>query len=119
MNKLKIKNQKRERRKRRVRAKVFGTASKPRLSVYRSNQSMYVQLIDDEKGKTLVSAAIKELGKLTNKTKIQQALILGELLAKKAKAKGVNKVVFDRGHYKFHGRVKALAEGVQKGGLQF
>ena len=119
MKKLRIKIQKRKKRKKRTRAKIFGTAGRPRLSVYRSNKAIYAQLIDDEKGETLVSAATRELGKIATKTKTQQATILGELIADKAKAKGITKVVFDRGCYKFHGRVKAVAEGARKEGLQF
>lgn len=119
MNKLKLRNQKREKRQKKVRSKIFGTANKPRLSVYRSNRYTYVQLIDDENGKTLVSADIKELGKTTNKTKFQQAEMLGELIGNKAKVKGIARIVFDRSYYKFHGRIKALAEGARKGGLKF
>lgn len=122
MNKRKILNKIRLRRKRRTRAKIRGTAQRPRLSVFRSNRYTYAQLIDDEQGKTLVSASTKELMALKSKTlnpKLQQAEQLGELIAKKALEKGIKKAVFDRGEYKYHGRVKAVAEGARKGGLQF
>jgi len=108
------------RRKRRSRAKIFGTINRPRLSVFRSNSYTYAQLIDDEKGETLVGASTRELTtdnqQLTTKQK--QAEQLGELVAKKAAEKGIKKAIFDRGSYKYHGRVKAVAEGVRKGGLQ-
>jgi len=109
------------RRKRRSRAKIFGTANRPRLSVFRSNRYTYAQLIDDEKGKTLVGASTRELtnSKLkTQNSKFKPAEQLGELVAKKAAEKGIKKAIFDRGSYKYHGRVKAVAEGVRKGGLQ-
>jgi len=120
MKKRKILNQIRLRRKKRVRAKIFGTADQPRLSVFRSNRYTYAQLINDEKGETLVSASTREL--TTNNqqptTKQKQAERLGELVAKKAIEKGIKKAIFDRGRYKYHGRVKAIAEGARKGGLQ-
>ena len=103
------KQQKRHRRHRRVRAKIKGTAKVPRLCVFRSAKYIYAQLIDDEKGKTL--AAVN--GKLAVANKV------GKLIAKEAIEKKMNKVVFDRGGYKYHGRVKALAEGAREGGLQF
>ncbi len=107
------------RRKRRSRAKIFGTANRPRLSVFRSNRYTYAQLIDDEKGKTLVGASSRELEKgKEKKGKIVSAEQLGELVTKKAAEKGIKKAIFDRGSYKYHGRVKAVAEGVRKGGLQ-
>lgn len=103
------KQQKRYRRHRRVRAKIKGTAKVPRLCIFRSTKYIYAQLIDDEKGKTLAAAN----GKLAVANKI------GKLIAKKAIEKKINKVVFDRGGYKYHGRVKALAEGAREEGLQF
>jgi large subunit ribosomal protein L18 len=121
MNFKKILNQKRERRKKRVRAKIFGTAEKPRLSIFRSNRYTLAQLIDDEKGKTLISASTKETANSSQRpviNKVKQAEQLGELVAKKASDKGIKKIVFDRGSYKYHGRVKAVAEGLRKGGLQ-
>jgi len=111
------KQEKRLRRHRRVRGKVFGTKERPRLCVFRSNKHIYCQIIDDEEGKTLVSA--NDI-KITKKmTKVEKAREVGRLIAKKAKEKGIEKVVFDRGGYKYHGRVKALAEGAREGGLVF
>jgi large subunit ribosomal protein L18 len=109
-----------EKRKTRVRAKIRGTAKRPRLSVFRSNKAIYVQLIDDEQRKTLVAASEKELAKKTEKkiTKTEKAKLIGELIAKKALKKKIKAVVFDRGSYRYHGRVKALAEGARKGGLK-
>jgi len=150
----KSKREKRFRRHKRVRAKIFGTAKVPRLCVFRSAKRIYAQLIDDEKGMTLVSASDLELTRkskskrkakvsretdakftpldtklsngarrktdakiLTGKTAI--AYEVGKLIAKKALAKNIEKVIFDRGGYKYHGRVKALAEGAREGGLVF
>jgi len=106
----------------RVRARLSGTAERPRLNVYRSLVNIYVQVIDDEKGHTLVSASTidPEVAKLiSGKPKAEAAKIVGEVLAKRAKAAGIEKVVFDRGGYKYHGRVKALADGAREGGLDF
>jgi large subunit ribosomal protein L18 len=110
--------QRRLRRRRRVRARVTGTAERPRLSVYRSNRGVFAQLIDDGKGQTVaaVNWIEPELRKLTAS---EQAKRAGELLAERAKAAGVETCVFDRGGYQFHGRVKALAEGAREGGLVF
>jgi large subunit ribosomal protein L18 len=107
---------KRLRRAKRVRAKISGTPERPRLAVFRSNKYLYLQLIDDEKGHTLVSASTRELGEKKD-TKTDQARAVGELLAKKAIAAGIKKAVFSRGAYKYHGRVKAAAEGARSGGL--
>ena len=97
-----------------------GTKIAPRLSVFRSNRSIYAQIIDDTKGETLVSFSSKKLdSKMVKKTKIEIAELVGEDLAKLAKAKKIVSVVFDRAGYKYHGRVKALAEGARKGGLRF
>lgn len=115
---IKAKVEKLARRHRKIRSTIIGSADKPRLSVFRSNRGMYIQLIDDLTGKTLVSANMKELDKNITK-KIDQALALGELLASKAVKANISKVVFDRGGYKYHGRVKAVAEGARKGGLNF
>ncbi|MDD4900488.1 MAG: 50S ribosomal protein L18 [Patescibacteria group bacterium] len=117
MDKNKIKQGKRIRRKGRVRAKVNGTAACPRLSVFRSNRGFYVQIINDQIGKTVVSASAGEV-KIKDK-KVAVSLELGKLIAQKAVKKGISKVVFDRNGYKYHGRVKALAEGARAGGLQF
>jgi large subunit ribosomal protein L18 len=112
------KRQARLRRRRRVRARIVGTAERPRLSVYRSNRGVFAQLIDDSKGHTVaaVNWIEPELRKLTAG---EQAKKAGELLAERAKAAGVETCVFDRGGYQFHGRVKALAEGAREGGLNF
>lgn len=130
-----IKLAKRYRRRKRVRAKIKGTVQVPRLSVFRSAKHIYAQLIDDENGKTLVAASDRELK--FNRThgkgnaekgesrgamrggKVAVAYEVGRLVAEKAKAKKIQKVVFDRGCYKYHGRVKALAEGAREGGLEF
>jgi large subunit ribosomal protein L18 len=106
-----------KKRQLRVRAKVKGTAQRPRLSVFRSNKAIYAQLINDEKGETLVSARESEVEK--EGTKTEKAVRVGEILAAKAKKMKLEKVVFDRGSYRYHGRVKALAEGARKGGLKF
>jgi large subunit ribosomal protein L18 len=110
--------QRRLRRRRRVRARVTGTAERPRLSVYRSNKGVFAQLIDDRKGHTVaaVNWIEPELKSLTASAQAQKA---GELLADRAKAAGVETCVFDRGGYQYHGRVKALAEGAREGGLKF
>lgn len=100
-------NKIRKRRKQRVKAKIFGTAERPRLSVFRSNRYIYAQLIDDSAGRTLAAASSKD------------ARVVGLLIAEKAKKKGVNSAVFDRGAYKYHGRIKAVAEAAKKEGLQF
>ncbi|OGH10975.1 MAG: 50S ribosomal protein L18 [Candidatus Levybacteria bacterium RIFCSPLOWO2_01_FULL_36_13] len=104
-------------RSKRSRAKTKGSASRPRLSVFRSNRFVYTQIIDDEKGVTLVSANEKEL-KLEGKA-VEKAKELGLLIAKKAKAAKISAIVFDRGSYKYHGRVKQIAEGAREGGLKF
>ena len=103
-------------RKRRIRARVTGTPVRPRLSVFRSLRRIEVQIIDDAAGKTLVSATTKEAKAALT---VEGAKKLGTLLAKKAKDAGVTAVVFDRGGYLYHGRVKALAEGAREGGLEF
>ncbi len=112
------KDQRRLRRRRRVRARVKGTAQRPRLSVFRSNKGVFAQLIDDTQGHTVaaVNWIEPELRKLTA---TEQAKRAGELLAERAKAAGVEACVFDRGGYQYHGRVKALAEGAREGGLAF
>lgn len=124
MKKLVTKREKRERRRVRVRSRVKGSAECPRFNVFRSLQGMFVQLIDDEKGQTLVSINVKgieqkgkEVGE--RKGKVAEAYLVGKKLAEKAVAKSIKKVVFDRAGYKFHGRVKALSEGAREGGLEF
>jgi len=119
MKKIEIKAKRRIQRKRRVRAKIFGNAARPRLSVFRSNTHIYAQLIDDENGKTLISSSDVKLKKEDKKKKVQVAEEVGEELAKKALAKKIKKVVFDKNGFMYHGRVKALAEGARKGGLLF
>jgi len=109
---------KKQARKERVRAKIFGTEKRPRLSVFRSNKYIYAQIINDEKSETLSSVYEKELGKL-NGNKTERAKQLGLLLAKKSIEKKIKNVIFDRGSYKYHGRVKAFAEGAREGGLAF
>lgn len=106
-------------RKKRTRAKIFGTAQKPRLSIFRSNRYTYAQLINDEKGNTLAEASTKKLISAKQKiSKSKQAEMLGELLAEKALALGIKKACFDRGAYQYHGRIKAAAEAARKKGLQ-
>ncbi len=118
-----IKNKKMYRRKRikmRIRKTVNGTSERPRMSVFRSNKQIYVQLIDDLSGKTLISASSREKGiEESTGNKIEQARKVGNLVAEKAKAAGVESVVFDRNGYLYHGRVKSLAEAARKGGLKF
>jgi len=116
MNRIKSKIQRVERRAKRVRVKISGTAAKPRLSVYRSLSHIYAQLINDEKGVTLASASDKEAK--AGKTKTEKAYEVGKLLAEKAKAAKISEAVFDRGSFKFHGRVKAIAEGAREGGIK-
>lgn len=106
------------RRKKRIRAKVRGTSTRPRLSVFRSNAAVYTQLIDDEHNKTLVGVSQKHLGK-EKKAPLEAAKAVGLLLAQKAKDLKIKQVVFDRGSYAYHGRVKAVAQGAREGGLEF
>ena len=109
---------KRLRRRRRVRAKVTGTAERPRISVFRSNRGVFAQLIDDSAGRTLAAVNWTE-DDLKTLPRMEQAKRAGELLAERAKAAGVESAVFDRGGYRYHGRVRALAEGAREGGLTF
>ncbi len=113
---VKTKPQSRLRRRRRVRAKVSGTAERPRISVFRSNRGVAAQLVDDVAGHTLAAVAWTEQS-LRGKPPMEQAGAAGRLLAERAKAAGVSSAVFDRGGYQYHGRVKAFAEGVREGGL--
>ena len=111
----------RKRRHRRVRRKLSGTAERPRLNVFRSLRHIYAQIINDEVGRTLVSASTSEAAvreQIEGLDKTAQAQVVGKVLAERALAKGVTQVVFDRGGYKYHGRVKALAEGTREGGLE-
>jgi large subunit ribosomal protein L18 len=102
-----------------VRGKVRGTAERPRLQVFRSNRGIFAQLIDDDAGRTLASASWLDLPKSFKGDKTEQAAEVGKRLAEAAKKAGLESVVFDRGGYLFHGRVKALADGAREGGLQF
>lgn len=114
--------QKRYRRHKRVRAKVFGTKDRPRLSVFRSLKHIYAQIIDDEKGETLVAASdleLKKISPLKKQKKVEIAYEVGKLIAQKALEKKIKKVVFDRGGFAYHGRVKALSQGARDGGLKF
>lgn len=106
-------------RKIRVRAKIKGTSEKPRLSIYRSNRFIYAQVIDDQKRKTIVGVSEKNLSLKDKIKKSDKSKELGLLIAKKALEKKVTEVIFDRGSYKYHGRVKAVAEGARQGGLKF
>jgi len=122
MAKNKTRSAARKRRHLRVRTKIHGTPERPRLNVFRSLNEIYAQIIDDEAGVTLVSASTidKELrSKMKDQTKTEQAKLVGIELAKRAKKAGIKEVVFDRGGYKYIGRVKALSEGAREGGLEF
>ncbi len=110
--------QRKLRRQKRVRAKISGTDKKPRLCVFRSNNHIYVQLIDDAKKKTILSASDQKLKK-GKRTKTDLAKEIGKTIAQNALEKKIEKVIFDRGPYKYHGRVKAVAEGAREGGLKF
>ena len=111
---------KRQKIRYRIRKKVTGTAQKPRLSVFRSNSDIYVQLIDDTNGTTLAAASSRDKDILAQKgTKSEKSKLVGAALAAKAKAVGVTTCVFDRGGYLYHGRVKSAADGAREGGLQF
>jgi large subunit ribosomal protein L18 len=115
---VKTKPQHRMRRRRRVRSRVHGTAERPRLSVFRSNRGIQAQLIDDVRGHTLAAVTWTE-DELKSLARMEQAKRAGGLLADRAKKAGVEECVFDRGGYRFHGKVKALAEGAREGGLRF
>ncbi|MBI4720238.1 MAG: 50S ribosomal protein L18 [Chitinivibrionia bacterium] len=123
---MKARNEKQYKRKRRhlrVRNKIVGTPERPRLCVFRSSLHIYAQLVDDTSGHTIAASSSLKLGVVQSEDKaskkIQQAREVGKLLAENAKAKGISRVVFDRGGYLYHGRVAALAEGARKNGLEF
>ena len=118
MYSIQDKNKARQRRHERIRNKVIGTAECPRLNVFRSNANIHAQIIDDEKGATLVSCSSVEL-KLANGGNVEAARTVGTTLAEKAKEKGIENVCFDRGGYLYHGRVQALAEAAREAGLKF
>jgi large subunit ribosomal protein L18 len=113
------KNEVRNRIHRRIRRKLAGTAERPRLAVYRSVAHIYAQIIDDAEGKTLVSASSVDKAAKTNGGNVAAATTIGKLVAERAKEKGINRVVFDRGGYQYHGRIKALAEAARAAGLEF
>ena len=112
-------NAQRLKRHRRVRGKISGTPDRPRLNVFRSGTNIYAQIIDDVAGKTLVSASSLDKTFEGSGSNVEGAKKVGQMVAERAKAKGIDTVVFDRGGYVYHGRVKALAEGAREGGLQF
>lgn len=119
---LKKKSAQLDRRHKRVRARVSGTPERPRLNVFRSLTNIYAQVIDDLSGHTLASASTIDKGvaaQLEGKSKVDAAKIVGQVLAERAKAAGINAVVFDRGGYRYHGRIAALAAGAREGGLNF
>lgn len=112
----------RKRRHRRIRAKIAGTAERPRLNVFRSIDHIYAQVIDDVAGRTIVSASTVDTdlrADMNGKTKKEQATLVGKAVANRAKTAGIETVVFDRGGYLYHGRIQALAEGAREGGLKF
>lgn len=120
MNKNKLKAKRQWRRRKGARKTMIGTAEKPRLAVYRSLNHVYAQVIDDLEGKTLASASTRDKGMGLDKTgDVSAAKAVGAKVAEKAAAAGVKKVVFDRGGFQYHGRIKALADGAREGGLQF
>lgn len=116
MKSLNTKKENRNRRHKRIRAKISGTEDRPRLSIFKSNKHISAQIIDDENGKTLLSVHSREV---KGKTMLEKSAMVGESIASKAMAKKINKVVFDRGGFIYAGNVKVLAEGARKGGLKF
>ncbi|MGQ9598193.1 MAG: 50S ribosomal protein L18 [Anaerolineae bacterium] len=122
MDRAKEKRRARQLRHERVRKKLYGTSERPRLSVFRSLKHIYAQVIDDTQGHTLVSASTLDAevrNEIQGKTKTGQAEVVGEVLARRAQSAGIQQVVFDRGGYRYHGRVKSLAEAARKAGLEF
>ena len=115
----KTKNDRRLRVKRAIRGKLSGTAERPRISVYRSNRYLYAQLIDDVAGRTLAAVSTAEEGINATASPVDESKAAGQRLAERAKAAGIETAVFDRNGYKYHGRVKALADGAREGGLAF
>lgn len=111
--------QRRERRRRTIRKRISGTAERPRFSVFRSSAHIYVQLIDDVLGTTLAAASTRDADTPKTGTKAEKARAVGQLAAERARAKGITRVVFDRGGYLYHGRVKAVADGARAAGLEF
>lgn len=122
MDKVKEKRLARQRRHKRVRTRVVGTAERPRLNVFRSLKHIHAQIIDDTRGHTLVAASTLDheiRPEVTGKAKIDQAEVVGTVLGQRARAAGIDQLVFDRGGYRYHGRVKALADAVRKSGVDF
>ena len=119
MNRMTNKRVRRARRKQGIRKEIFGMPDRPRLSVFRSLNHVYAQIIDDLTGKTGASASTRDKGFTEAGAKMSEAIAVGKLVASRAKEKGVSKVVFDRNGYLYHGRIKALADGAREGGLQF
>ena len=119
MDRHKAKLKRQLRRRRHVRNRIVGTAERPRLTVFRSNKHIYVQLIDDLHGVTMASASTNAGDEKAYGGNLKGAVIVGKKIAEEAKSKGIAKASFDRGHYKYHGRVKALADAAREGGLQF
>jgi len=115
------KQERRNKIRKRIRKNLSGTTQRPRMSVFRSNKQIYVQLVDDAEGTTLVSASSrnKEVTEKKGVSKNEQAQLVGKLIAEKSLAKGIESVIFDRGGYLYHGRIKQLAEAARKGGLKF
>lgn len=113
------KSEEKLRRQRRVRAKIRGTTERPRLSVFRSNRFIYAQLIDDEKGKTILGVSEKDVNNIKGMKRMERSKALGLFLAKKATDKKIKRAVFDRGSYAYHGRVSFFAQGAREGGLKF
>ncbi|MFA5467672.1 MAG: 50S ribosomal protein L18 [Sphaerochaetaceae bacterium] len=119
MNRVLKKNKRRARRKVHIRKSIFGTATKPRMTVYRSNKRMYVQVINDDTGETLVSASSMEKELRNLKNRVEDAAKLGEVIGKRLLEKQIDSVVFDRNGYLFHGIVKGIADGARKAGVKF
>jgi len=122
MDKTTKKRLRRDKIRRRIRSTIRGTEERPRLSVFKSNKHIYAQLINDRDGLTIAAASTLSTdleGDLKGKTKVEQSKLVGDLLAKKAEEAGVKKAVFDRSGYKYHGKVKAVADGAREGGLEF
>jgi large subunit ribosomal protein L18 len=122
MDQQKLKKRRQLRRRHHVRSRIVGTAERPRLTVHRSSKHIYAQLIDDVEGVTLASASSRgkvEAGALPYGGNVKAAVAVGRKLAEAAKTKGIAKAAFDRGHYRYHGRIKALADAAREGGLQF
>lgn len=115
----KTKQLRRQRRHRRVRARIIGTSERPRISVFKSSKHLFVQFIDDKTGKTIISSKVISAKKSKIKgTKTDKAAKIGEMLAEKAKEGGIKEAIFDRGGFKFHGRIKAVADGLRRGGIK-